>query len=83
MDTKQFTWNGLLYYIDVLIQKGELTENELVKIINMVDIKKLVKNNILSDDFINNYIVPRINENDYDDISINDIKKYQDNIKKN
>jgi len=81
MDIKQFTWNGLLFYIDVLVQKGELSETELEKIIDLVDIKKLVKYNILSNDFINNHVIPRINNNNYNDLSINDIKKYQYNIK--
>ncbi len=81
MDTTKYTWNGLLFYIDILVQKGELTEEQLDKIIELVDIKKVVKNNLLSDNFINKHIIPRIDYDDYDGIDLYDIEKYQNNLK--
>jgi hypothetical protein len=81
MDTTNYTWGGLLFYMDILVQKGCLTENQLEKIIEMVDIKKVVKNNILSDDFINKHIIPKIDYDDYDGIDLYDIEKYQNNLK--
>jgi hypothetical protein len=81
MDTSKYTWNGLLFYIDILVQKGSLTEEQLEKIIDMADIKKVVKNNVLSDDFINKHIVPRIDYDDYDGIDLYDIEKYQQTIR--
>ena len=81
MDTTNYTWNGLLFYIDILVQKGILTENQLEKIIEIVDIKKVVKNNILSEDFINKYIIPRIDYDDYEGIDLYDIEKYQKTIR--
>ncbi len=81
MDTSKYTWNGLLFYIDILVQKGCLTETQLEKIIDMTDIKKVVKNNVLSDDFINKHIIPRIDYDDYDGIDLYDIEKYQTTIR--
>jgi hypothetical protein len=81
MDTKNYTWNGLLFYIDILVQKGCLTESQLEKIIDMTDIKKVVKNNVLSEDFINKHIIPRIDYDDYDGIDMYDIEKYQNNLR--
>ncbi len=81
MDTSKYTWNGLLFYIDILVQKGCLTESQLEKIIDMTDIKKVVKNNELSNDFINKYIIPRIDYDDYDGIDLYDIEKYQNILK--
>ncbi len=81
MDTNNYTWNGLLFYIDILVQKGGLSEDQLEKVIDLVDIKKLVKNNLLSENFINNHIVPRIDYDDYDGIDLCDIEKYQTTLK--
>ncbi len=81
MDTSNYTWSGLLFYIDILVQKGSLTESQLEKIIDMTDIKKVVKNNVLSDDFINKHIIPRIDYDDYDGIDLYDIEKYQTTIR--
>ena len=81
MDTKNYTWSGLLFYIDILVQKGSLTESQLEKIIDMTNIKKVVKNNELSDDFINKHIIPRIDYDDYDGIDLYDIEKYQNILK--
>ncbi len=47
----------------------------------MADIKKVVKNNVLSDDFINKHIIPRIDYDDYDGIDLYDIDKYQTTIR--
>jgi hypothetical protein len=77
---EQYNWNGILYYADVLIQKGILKEDEIKKIIDIVDIKKIVKYNKLSDKFIEKYIIPRIDLDDYEGISIYDIKKFQSNL---
>ena len=81
MDTSKYTWSGLLFYIDILVQKGCLTESQLEKIIDMTDIKKVVKNNKLSEDFINKHIIPRIDYDDYDGIDLYDIEKYQMTIR--
>ena len=80
MDTSKYTWNGLLFYIDILVQKGVLTEDQLKEIINLADIKKVVKNNLLSKNFINNYIVPKIDYDDYEGIDLYDIEKYQGHL---
>ncbi len=53
---ENYTWNNLLFMADILVQKGCLTENQLELIINLVDLKKLVKNNSLSKEFINNWV---------------------------
>jgi type IV secretory pathway component VirB8 len=71
------TWNSLLFTADILVQKGCLNETQLALIIDLVDLKKLVKYNKLSKDFIEKYVVPRINYDDYDDIDLYDIEKYQ------
>ncbi len=81
MDTSNYTWNGLLFYIDILVQKGVLTEDQLKEIINLTDIKKVVKNNLLSEKFISEYIVPKIDYDDYDGIDLYDIEKYQSTLK--
>ncbi len=53
-------------------------------IIDMVDLRKLVKFNKLSKEFIDEYVIPRIySENyydDYDGIDEYDIEKYQNNL---
>ena len=77
MDNNNFTWNKLLFMADILVQKGSLDENQLSLIIDLVDIKKIVKYNKLSKDFINKYIIPRIDYDDYDGIDLYDIEKYQ------
>ncbi len=77
MDTSKYTWNYLLFTADILVQKGCLSEDQLAIIIDLVDLKKLVKNNKLSQEFIDKYVVPRINYDDYDGIDLYDIEKYQ------
>ena len=77
MNTEQYTWNNLLFTADILVQKGILNESQLASIIDLVDIKKIVKFNKLSNDFIEKYIIPRIDYDDYDGIDLYDIEKYQ------
>lgn len=79
---ENYTWNNLLFMVDILVQKGCLTENQLELIINLVDLKKLVKNNSLSKEFINNLVIPRLDYNDYDGLDLYDIEKYQSFYKK-
>ncbi len=43
----------------------------------MVDLKKIVKHNKLSKEFIDKYVIPRIDYDDYDGIDEYDIEKYQ------
>ncbi len=70
-------WNNLLYIADILVQKGCLSENQLSMIIDLVDIKKIVKYNKLSKTFIEDYIIPRIDYDDYDGLDLYMIEKYQ------
>ena len=77
MNTDKCTWNSLLFTADILVQKGCLDETQLALIIDLVDLKKLVKNNKLSKEFIEKYVVPRIDYDDYDGIDLYDIEKYQ------
>ncbi len=77
MDTSIYTWQHLLFTADILVQKGSLNESQLASIIDIVDLRKLVKNNKLSKEFIDKYIKPRIDLDDYDGIDEYDIEKYQ------
>ena len=81
MNTEKYNWNTLLFTADILVQRGELSEEQLKIIIDIVDIKKVVKFNKLSEDFINKYIIPRIDYDDYDGIDLYDIEKYQNKFK--
>ncbi len=81
MNTDKYTWNSLLFTADILVQKGELTEEQLSMIINLVDIKKVVKFNKLSQEFINTYIIPRIDYDDYDGLDLCMIEDYQNKLK--
>lgn len=78
MDTSMYTWQHLLFTTDILIQKGCLDESQLALIIDMVNLRKLVKYNKLSKEFIIKYVIPRIDYDDYDGIDEYDIEKYQD-----
>ncbi len=80
MNTDKYTWNTLLFTADILVQKGILTEDELIKIIDIVDIKKVVKFNKLSKEFIDKYIIPRIDYDDYDGLDLCLIEDYQDKL---
>ena len=70
-------WNNLLYTADNLVQRGCLSEDQLIRIIDLVDIKKIVKFNKLSQEFIEEYIIPRIDYDDYDGLDLYMIEKYQ------
>lgn len=70
-------WNDLLFLADILVQKGCLSEDQLIRIIDLVDIKKIVKFNKLSKKFIDEYIIPRIDYDDYDGLDLYMIEKYQ------
>ena len=72
-----YTWQHLLLTADILVQKGCLNESKLALIIDMVDLRKLVKYNKLSQEFIEKYVRPRIDLDDYDGIDEYDIEKYQ------
>jgi hypothetical protein len=80
-ESDKYTWQHLLFITDMMIQKGVLTETQIKKIIDIVDIKKLVNNNKLSPQFIENILRPMI-ENDFnsdssDDLTLHDIYKIQ------
>ena len=77
MDTSIYTWNHLLFTADILVQKGCLDETKLAIIIDIVDLRKLVKYNKLSKEFIEKYVRPRIDLDDYEGIDEYDIEKYQ------
>jgi uncharacterized protein YutE (UPF0331/DUF86 family) len=77
MDTSIYTWNHLLFTADILVQKGCLDEKKLAIIIDIVDLRKLVKYNKLSKEFIEQYVKPRIDLDDYEGIDEYDIEKYQ------
>jgi hypothetical protein len=77
MDLSHYTWNHFLFTADILVQNGVLDEDQLSKIFDLVDIKKIVKYNKLSKDFIEKYIIPRIDYDDYDGLDLYDIEKYQ------
>ena len=81
MDTSKYSWNSLLFTADILVQMGVLDENQLALIIDIVDLKKLVKNNKLSSEFIEKYVVPRLDYDDYEGIDLYDIEKYQSILK--
>jgi hypothetical protein len=81
MNTDKYTWNNLLFTADILVQKGELTEEQIIMIIDLVDIKKVVKFNKLSQEFINTYIIPRIDYDDYDGLDLCMIEDYQNKLK--
>lgn len=85
MDTSKYTWNHFLFTADILIQKGELSELQIEKIIGIIDIEKLVKNNILSDNFIEKYVKPYIekNEDEYDSMTMYDVYNIQKYLKNN
>ncbi len=72
-----YTWQHLLFTADILVQKGCLDESKLAMIIDMVDLRKLVKYNKLSKEFIDKYVKPRIDLDDYEGIDEYDIEKYQ------
>jgi polyhydroxyalkanoate synthesis regulator phasin len=72
-----YNWNNLLCVVDTLVQQGKLTEEQLTMVVDLVNIKKIVKYNKLSKEFIEKYIIPRIDYDDYDGLDLYDIEKYQ------
>ena len=76
-----YTWQNLLFMVDMMIQKAVLTETQIKKIIDIVDIKKLVNHNKLSPQFIENILRPIVENNfdsdSSDDLTMNDILKIQ------
>lgn len=83
MDLSKYTWNNLLFTADILIQKGELSEKQIEKIIEIVDIEKLVKNNIMSDQFIEKYVKPYIEKHhdEYDSMTMYDVYNIQNYLR--
>jgi len=79
-ESDKYTWEHLLFITDIIIQKGILKESQIKKIIDIVDINKVVKYNKLSPHFIENTLRPLI-ENDFDDdsdgLTMYDIYKIQ------
>ena len=74
------TWNHLLFTADQIIQSGNLTESQIKKILPLVELKKVVKHNKLSDNFIRNNIEPLVEMQDSDDedyISLTDVYRVQ------
>lgn len=75
-----YTWNHLLFTADQLIQSGKLTESQIKKILPLVELKKVVTYNKLSDNFIRNNIEPQIEMEDSDDedsLTLNDVYRIQ------
>lgn len=81
MNTNKYSWNSLLFTADILVQRGVLDETQLALIIDLVDLKKLVKYNKLSSEFIEKYVVPRLDYDDYEGIDLYEIEKYQSRLK--
>lgn len=71
-EVDKYTWQHLLFVVDMMIQKSILTETQIKKIIDIVDIKKLVLYNKLSPEFIENILRPMI-ENDFNSDSSNNL----------
>ena len=82
-------WEELLNSVDYLVKNQLLTEGQIRKIIDIVNIRNLVTYNKLNQKFIDNVIGPHI-ENDFDDFSddnekdkikLNEIYKLQKELK--
>ncbi len=80
-------WEDLLNSVDYLVKNQLLTEGQIRKIIDIVNIRTLVTHNKLNEKFINNIISPRV-DNDFDDfgeekdkIKMNEIYKLQKELK--
>lgn len=74
------TWNHLLFTADQLIQSGLLSESQIKKILPLVELKKVINHNKLSDTFIRNNIEPLVEMQDSDDedyISLSDVYHIQ------
>ena len=86
-ESDKYTWQHLLFVVDIMVQKGILKESQMKKIIDIIDINKLVKYNKLSPEFIENILRPLVendfNSNDSDDLTMTDIYKIQERKKEN
>jgi hypothetical protein len=82
----KYTWQHLLFVVDIMVQKGILKETQMKKLIDIIDINKLVKYNKLSPEFIENIVRPIVendfDSNDSDDLTMTDIYKIQERKKK-
>ncbi len=81
------TWEELLNSVDYLVKNQLLSEGQIRKIIDIVNIRTLVTHNKLNPKFIDNVISPRV-DNDFDDfgeekdkIKMNEIYKLQKELK--
>ncbi len=81
-ESDKYTWQHLLFVVDIMVQKGILKESQMKKIIDIIDINKLVKYNKLSPEFIENILRPLVendfDSNDSDDLTMTDIYKIQE-----
>jgi hypothetical protein len=84
-ESDKYTWQHLLFMVDIMVQKGILKESQIKKIIDIIDINKLVKYNKLSPEFIENIVRPIVendfDSNDSDDLTMTDIYKIQERKK--
>lgn len=84
-ESEKYTWQHLLFVVDIMVQKGILKESQIKKIIDIIDINKLVKYNKLSPEFIENILRPLVendfDSNDSDDLTMTDIYKIQERKK--
>ena len=76
-----YTWQHLLFTADIVMQRGILTESEIILIIDIVDLKTIVRNNLLSDKFIEDEIIPRIDWDEYDGLDLYKINSYMAYLK--
>ena len=73
-------WNHLLFTADQLIQSGNLTESQIKKILPLVELKKVILYNKLSENFIRNNIEPLVemlDSDDEDNLTLYDIYSIQ------
>ncbi len=82
------TYDSIVSRINKMVENKVLTENQIRKFIDVIDLRILVTNNKLNPLFIDNVIRPMI-ENEFDDISdsinkitINEIYKLQKQLTK-
>jgi len=73
-------WEDLVKSVDHLVKNQLLTEAQIRKIIDIVNIRTLVTHNKLNPQFINNVISPRV-DNDFDDFD--DFGEEKDKMKMN
>ncbi len=89
MDTKKYieSYDELIININHLVKQGKLTESEIIKLIDLIDIKILLENNKLSKQFMENILRQKL-ENDFEDLGMEKINitygqacKMQDDIR--